>query len=227
MRENPAGTGSPLTSPAARPLVSRPATASSRSPAVSAMVLPLGVLTPVGQLRGGHAHQARRPKAGFGVSSPTRRADAAATGSNTTSTPSRRCCHRKAPTCRRRPAGCPTSPSQADRRRWCWWTGSTTPAGWAARRGGTAADAASNVDVGGWAGLNGVSIASMMAFTDSSGAGPVAALVALQGHRQIAAALRHLLVVDGSTRSGPSMNPNWNAEIRSDAEPCSSPAPPL
>ena len=44
MREKPAGTGSPLTSPAARPLVNSPDTASSISPAVSATVLPSGVV---------------------------------------------------------------------------------------------------------------------------------------------------------------------------------------
>ena len=45
MRENPAGTDSPLTSLATSPLVSRPDTASSMSPAVSATVLPSGVVT--------------------------------------------------------------------------------------------------------------------------------------------------------------------------------------
>src|ERR1700676_3164640 len=45
IREKPDGTGSPLTSPATRPLVSMPDTASSRSPAVNAMVLPSGVVT--------------------------------------------------------------------------------------------------------------------------------------------------------------------------------------
>ena len=45
IREKPDGTVSPLTSLAASPLVSRPETASSRSPAVSATVLPSDVVT--------------------------------------------------------------------------------------------------------------------------------------------------------------------------------------
>ena len=45
IREKPDGTVSPLTSPAARPLVRMPDTASSISPAVNATVLPSGVVT--------------------------------------------------------------------------------------------------------------------------------------------------------------------------------------
>ena len=79
----------------------------------------------------------------------------------------------------------------------------------------------------GWRAGTGCSIASMIALTDSSVTGHSPVSSSLQRHRQIAAALADLLCRRSPrTPTAPSVNPNWNAEIRSNAEPCSSPPPP-
>src|SRR5690625_1513378 len=84
-------------------------------------------------------------------------------------------------------------------------------------------DAASvpNVSCGGLAGVNVMVIASTIIRTDSSvtGTSPVSSCCSCTGSspRRCSISLASMDLHDPA----PSVNPNWNAEIRSNAEPCS------
>lgn len=91
--------------------------------------------------------------------------------------------------------------------------------------GHLAADATLNDSAGGSAGLNRMVSAATTDFTDSPDTGhspdcPRCRATGRSPRRPLTSAVSMRLHSDG-----PSANPNWNAEMRSNAEPCSPPSP--
>ena len=205
MRENPAGTVSPLTSPATSPLVSRPDTASSMSPAVSRHRVAVGRGDALGQLGGRHPGQAGGPQPGLGgvehqsavlvlqrhhVARHQRRVGGVVALQG-------RAVEALDRWTRRSPA------VPAGRRRWCWLAGQYDTGGLGRASGHVEAAAASKLSCGGFFGANRMFIASMSEPTEASVTGNSPVWSDGQFHRQIAAALLDLLEVDRRARRGP------------------------